>query len=304
MILTSVNRLDTSDTQWQVVHLFEHILINRFYSELERNNISPALAGWVQADAFEKQLFIETGFYNKKSQDLFNTFLMDKSGFTATEIERAIDVIQSEDKVSIAINSTTELASELQKLLDRSWNNATPSLNDNAKITPLAAKQRPGKFRDITIETRATSLTADEQKLMLRLQTILIDIAFHALRSVPGAYSRGDSPLARQGDAVGFLSHYTTPNDISTKSIQQLLSNTVSSFDIEQHLSAINDHFTAYAKEPLWQAMSTDYYRETGIITSTAEVASLATKDTIQSLLSKVRYVVRPFTPQDGEHIA
>ena len=301
MIYTALNKLDTSDVQWEIAHLFEHLVVEGFYRTLADQGIRPDLAGWVQADTFEDMLFIDTGFYNKQTDTLFSRYIETLPQFSDDLIAHCLSTIEVEERSLVRVQNQDILHRELTKLVKRPWNRPNPQFTP---ATPALTISRSAKsFRDITIETHAYGLTVAEQKVFLRLRTILIDHIFHALR-ISGIYARGDSSSFREDGHMAFLSQFTIKRGVLTlKDVEHKLQNTFSAFAVPEAMSAIQDHFTAFAAESLWVSVPVEYYRTTGILTSTKEIARLADEPTITSILSKVSFVVRAYRPTDSDYI-
>lgn len=301
MIYTALNKLDTSDVQWEIAHLFEHLVVEGFYRTLTDQGIRPDLAGWVQADTFEDVLFIDTGFYNKQTDTLFSRYIETLPQFSDDLIAHCLSTIAVEERSLVRVQNQDILHRELTKLAKRPWNRPNPQFTP---ITPALTISRSAKsFRDITIEIHAHGLTIAEQKVFLRLRTILIDHIFHALR-ISGIYARGDSSSFREDGHMAFLSQFTIKRGVLTlKDIEHKLQNTFSAFAVPEAMSAIQDHFTAFAAESLWVNIPVEYYRTTDILTSTEEIARLADEPTITSILSKLSFVVRAYRPTDSDYI-
>lgn len=303
MIATALYRLDVTDTQWQVSHLFEHMLIRGFFKLLNERDISSDLVGWVQADTFDDQIFIDTGFYNVSTQKIFNEYISRLPVFTDDDITYSIATIQAEDKLLITTSDTVKLGQEIEKLSHRAWN-VDHVLSQKIVARPLLEQKVARKFRDIIIEVHANHLTKQEQKLLLRFRTILIDIAYEALATIPGIYQRGSSALALRGEDMAYMSHYTiTRSTVNLKHIHKLLEQRFQAYYVSSAMPAIHDHFTQYVQEPLWQAMPVEYFRDTGIITTVEEIASYATRETIESLMDKISFIVRDYGEVDGQFI-
>lgn len=63
----------------------------------------------------------------------------------------------------------------------------------------------------------------------------------------------------------------------------------------------ISSQFNEFAERPTWRSVVIDYYRHTGILTNNAYIASLATPERIDSILSKLKIHVRVMRKSDEE---
>lgn len=293
MIYTAVHSLDVRNTQWDTAHLFEHLFINAWYTHLASNGYSDALFGWMLGDTFEEYIFIDSGFYDKEVAALFDDYVHTSRDFSLAEINSSLADIGAEDKIEVTISDLQHLQQELSELSRSFANNSSSNIEASSDL--LHSKANAAIYRDIDIITSGNDLTPDEQKVFLRLRTILIELISRALSNIYVHYDRGHTPLAKQGNDMAFLTKNTLKTNQGT--LNQLaaeLESAIHDFSVDAHWPEIAQHFAAYSHESLWKSAVIELYRDTGIVTTTEEITSLATKETIQSILQKISIRANP----------
>lgn len=304
MITTAIYRLDTSDTQWDVSHLFEHAVLRGFYEHVKQLGYHPGLIGWLSADTFEKCIYIDAGFYDPAVARHFAEYLTSHPTFSEADIALNLENIEVEEKAIATITSHEELIRTIHTLSERTWNNSVQV--DQKVQTIISLRKRASRFRNVTIGLYADDLSDTEKKLFLRFYVILIDLLRYDLRSTYQCYSRGNG-LIRQDDEglMGFIMQFTFVRDgIRRDKIADRVRHAMEVFDIAGNMEAIDRHFEAFSSEPLWASFPVEYYRDAGIVTTVEEVAQTATAENIKSLLSKLQVLVRPSTELDSQVIS
>lgn len=304
MVWSKLYRLDTSDTEWEVAHLFEHLVIRRFYSTLKKIDIQSQLIAWTGGETFEGMIFIDTLFYTAELAAEFEKYITRLPEFSDSEILYSIATLEAEGRIILSIHDMTALRKEINKLHVREWNAPIVSFKqeDIPKSAILVEKRSAKDFRSIVIIVKIENLTADEQKLLLRAHILLRDIVYDLLGPIGSIYQDSDTPLIRHEEDMAFMLGVTTSRNTSLKQIRERLSSAILTdvLDLEKTLKS---HFTIFAGEPLWQNAPIDYFRQTGIITTNQEIASLATTDRMKSIIDKTSFEVRRMTAEDRVHL-
>lgn len=306
MIHTATHYLDTSDIHWDVSFVFQDIIEDDIANNLRNNGINPELAGWIGCTSFKKAIFVNFGFYNKTSLELTEEYLNDlPKNFCDKQIMRGLSILQASSKSRVTVNDFKALSKQIKTLASRKWNTNITAKNNT--INKIITKKRDAKmFRDITIAVSASKLTKNEQQLMLRFRTILTDIINYNLFEITGIYNNGVSDVVciDGSDNLGFILRYTITRKMTTvNKLEQLIHNCIKSFDISKNMSAIDDHFKAFASQPDWQDMPINYYDKTQIITTNMRIAKQATLNNIKSLIGKLTFTVRDSTKEDDDLI-
>lgn len=304
MIYSRLYRLDALDTEWQIVHLFEHLIIHSFYLMLKDKYIQSNFISWINGDTFEGVLFIDTLFYTHELANEFDTHIKNLPAFSEKDLHYALATLQAEDKIIMFSNDIPSLQKEINKLRQREWN--TPIISFKPESVPkpiILAQRRSAKdFRDIVIVTKTEGMTLDEQKLLPRARILLMDITTDALAPISGIYPVGHSDIIRRDEHMAFISGFTITKGTTLKDIRSILAGALPSkvFDLEKILK---NHFEAFSNEPLWQNAPIDYFRTTGIITTNQEISSLATVDRVLSIIDKTSFEVWHMTADHKSYL-
>ena len=306
MTKISLQWLDISDVEWQVGHLFEHLVIRCFFEELKKTEHEPELAGWIDGEAFEDRVFLDAGFYDVKIHGLFLSYLNSLPVFSLDEIKKELLVMECEDYVKINISDQNKLHHELEKLSHRQWNTVIANPPTSRDAPPILTVKRDKKaFRDLSIIVHSSGLTDNEQKLFLRFRTIFTDMLNVYMReNIKSIYIHGYSATALRDHDMAYMSQITLPRGGATlPMLRSLLDGWLHKIDFDQLMPGIRVHFEAYKNNDLLQRIAIDYYRDTGITTTTEEIASLATYENITSLCSKIKIYIRDSSATDKEQI-
>lgn len=301
MITTVIHRLDVSDMQWHVSHLFEHLVIRGFLAMIDQEHERSELIGWVNGETFKEALYIDAGFYEPRLAELFEQYLGSLPVFSDAEIEHALRIASTEDRVTLEIKDRPAFVEQIATLSHRPWDEML-SGKSSVNVDVVSETVAEEKFNDIALVAQVDSLSAEEQKVMLRLRTIVIDLVLCSLDK-HGVYPLGNSELAVRGDAMAYMSLLTTGRDLDGDDIQYAVEDYVQTYDVDGAVPAIERHFEVFANEPLWQSIPIEYFRDTGISVTNREIASLATPEVIKSIFSKLHFTVRDAQEEDYAHI-
>lgn len=304
MISRAIHTLDVNDVQWDVAHLFEHLLIHAWHAYLVDNNYNPSLYGWVQGETFEEYLFIDAGFYDTRTASLFGSFIGTRLQFSSNEIDKSLAEIGAEEKSKFSIIDKQHLQQDIALLSNRLLSGKDNKENTHKSDICLDSKKMSKRYRDITLLISGNDLSKTEQIVFLRLRTIVIDIVSHALKDKYVCYEQGSSALVRNNQDMGYISNVTLETgQAKRRELAAYLTSSVQQFQVEKGWSQIEMHLKVFAEEPLWKDVSIEYYRETGILTSPSEIAMLATKEVILSIFSKVTIEAIPHDKNSDQWI-
>lgn len=287
MINTTIRKLTTTNVDWHVAHFFEHVVINEWYAHLEANGYHPALFGWIEGETFEDRLFISAEFYEDKVHDLFNAYIHSDLKLTDQVIQKSLDDIGAEEQSFVSVRSNVRLREQLENLMHDFSSKKHISIKKSESF--LDIQENSTLYNDISLIITAEKLTHNEQIVLLRFKVIIIDIIRYFIGTRYAYYNQGNSPFARSDHSMSFVSKITFRDGQSSLEVfAQYLQKNVQDFPINKHWGQIEAHFYEFAREPLWRDVALEYYRETGIDTTPNEISTLATADTIKSILSKI----------------
>lgn len=297
MITTRLYQLDIRDSDWNIAHIYEHLLIAGAKHHFKMREINPDLFGWISGDTFEEQLFLHAGFYTLEAAHFFDAYLSRPQQFTPDEVEAAVATVEQEDRAHINL-STNELQPFLTTLSHKKWNTLAKDPPETPP-THLMLQKSAKDFRDISIGVASIGLSPEEAKVFLRCRPIISDIISEYLNSLQPAYQRGTSPVVhhvRQRFCMIF-----TINKVAGRltELQDTLKNHLVHYPIEENWPAFRAHFDGFAKADLLKDSAVEYFRNTGIVTTTEEINHLATKAILQKIFAQIRIHIRSTTPDD-----
>lgn len=298
MITTRHYQLDIRDCDWNIAHIYEHLLINKSHAVFFKHGINPDLFGWISGETFEEQLFLDAGFYEEKTAFLFDEFISVPHVFSEQEVRHSIATVEQEERAHTNI-SATEIQSSLHKLRTKQWNTL---LEHPPKNTPkdVVLKKAAKDFRDITIGIAAMHLSPNEEKVFLRCRPILSDIIFTHINSLMPAYQRGTSPAIKCEHNSKFFMIFTI-NKASGRmlELEASLKKHLNTYPVAPNWEAFRAHFDGFASEELWRDSAVEYFRNTGIVTTPDEINHLATRPTIEKIFANLHIRIRTTTPDD-----
>lgn len=298
MLNAKTYHLDTHSFDWDIVHLFEHLLIQGFFDILPQYGYRPELIGWVNGDTFEDMLFIDCGFYEPEVAQLFDDYMHDLPEFTEEQVQAILSTVECESQSIATITDMKACLSQLLILSKSTWSGESKTREVHPQV--LKYKKSKRSFEEMRVIVSSKTLSEEEQKLFQRTYVIVYDIISRDLQKHQGVYFN-DSSEVRSDDkgTFGFGFELTAKKPIKAEYVVSAVAEAIKKFPLAGHFSQVKAHFDTFADEPWLQNAPVDYYRYTGIVTTNREIADLATLENFESLLSKLE--VSLYEPDDKE---
>lgn len=305
---TGLLHLNLGNTNFDVAHLYEHMLIETFKRSLEDHGISKYLFGWISGETFHDILFIEYGFYNPKTEQLFLDFMQSNSRINYNLLDIELERIQAEDSSIIVTIDKDAILSLLKKIDQLVFINhrddfiptkiRTPSNNSDSKI--LEMKRAKKQFREVAISFGIRDITSQDLQILLRLRPLVLDAIDTSLFNM-GAYGIDTSLTACHPDlSLTFVisAYNIRRKGIALKQINEKIRKNIMGLadDIQKHSDEITDYMSGFVTTPNWHSFPIDYYRYTGMITSKNNIRKLFTPENIIALLAKLEISVTTAT--------
>lgn len=301
MLLTYVHQKEYTSASYDVAHLYEHLVIHSFYTYLESHQVQPGFIGYVGGETFEKVVFLQASFYNKRIADLYEKFLSKPIVADDSFILHALRELEAEDRVSLTVRDKASFNQQLQSLITTTWidNNSviSSSMLEVAKLpdSPLETKKIERDFREVLVGIYAenSDLDNNERTLLLRLLAILGDTIHLEMRQKLHCAYVEDPAVMADNEYIGNTYNLRFNKKIPLRTIKNLVEAKLLNMDIDSIMPLINAQFEEYSQRSSWNDKVIDYFRYTGIVTSNAYIASLATPDRIATVISKLKIHVR-----------
>ena len=307
---TGLYRLDTHDFDQNTAHLYEHLLINAFYRHAEASGISMKALGWVGGETFDRHMFIEYGLYSNEPAILLDEFLQHSSRINLDDLAVCLKQIAAEDRSTVTVPNNDTLHAALTKLdalrfinLDKDTGPArmTQSHSEHEQIKAITLRRNAKAFRDYTVIFELGDLTPDQLALACRLSPILHDASAQVAHSL-GAYERRSTLVMKHSaeEPPILVGIFTLPKNITTiRNIKQMIIDAITELHCtEKDASALNRYFNVFAYSPDYHYMPVSYYKYTGVLTSRARIAALATTENINTIFDSIAVHVLPTTPK------
>lgn len=285
-LTTRVLFLPTDDVNQATAHLFEHLLILKFFAQMQQAGRHPALFGWLLGETFQEGIFFDAGFYGQENADFFEVFLSQQLTFSKTEIAFALETIAAEQRSNLTITNPNSLQNALAILSNRL---SLDSQSVTRTPTQIITQSAHDQFTDITFEIELQSQEIPLQKLFLRATVLITDIIKQALYRKLAYYCEGESPVATLDGFQSVIMIIRMRNGFDLQQLQQFCQSTIDNFDVKNHFLAIEKHFQAFANEPSWQNLPIEYFRHSNILTTNQEIAQLATIDNFKKVLQATK---------------
>lgn len=307
-ISTGIYRLPVLATEFEIAHLYEHLLLRQFCQLLKQNNQPLCLSGWVNGETFEEYIFIDYGLYSPKTEHLLDEFLRTENKFNPADIDEELRVLQAENKAFLSVTSREQLLSQLHQLDKRQWANLakdmSPAVMDSElkqqKPAILTLQPNAHSYRNVSVVFGVENITADELALFSRLTPIIYDIITHALRTKFYAYDRHfqfATRSRRHQAALGLAIFTVQRGALQQKPAQLAITQALAEFKPANHAKALSHYFEAFATTPNWHYFPVDYYRSSGVVVSRPYIRSLGTPQNVEDLFSRLKVKVTPTRP-------
>lgn len=294
MITTRLIHIPTTGIDYDVCHLFEHLVIESFLNHLDKSGYSPSLFGWLNGRTFEDHVFFDAGFYNDQQASDFDTFMLNLPEWDNAIIERCLDAIGCETQQKYQIRHPETLAKLLSELRRRVLSGDLPEVTP--AVSPFTIEKSANEYRDVllvfALPTDNTRLSA----LFLRLHVIIEDILQYTFRKNTVCYPVSDlSELNEYPGGIGVAQKWRVKKGTSTKELRNHLQDALNTFDVSTHAKELYQHFEVFAQEDWLRHLPIHFYERTGIVTTNQEISQLATAANIETAMKMTELNIRPW---------
>lgn len=300
---TSLYICQAKGVDWDVLHLYEHLLLESFEQLLEKQGYSRISYGWVSGETFDGVVFVEAGFYNQKVQQLFHEFMTSPvSRINYNLIDITLESIQAEER-SVLENYNEVAVKELLVELDAKPLVSVEQITDiqiipvhsGAEKSLIKFNESTDVFQDFRVVMSLADGNLENSAVFLRLTPLIFQAITAYVRSKGGyLYETTDGPAHN-------MAHHSL-YEIGTYGIKKgaflpelfkgELEQAVRTYEPLRDALAITQYAQTFATMPQWHTFPIDYFRRTGYIVSRKKIAELFTPERVAEVLKAVKITI------------
>lgn len=303
-IHTGLYRLDIRKFNFDITHIYEHLLLRTFLSQLKASNFSLCLYGWMGGDTFNEVSFIRYGFYDPRVEKLFHDFMQSASRIDARYLEGALRGVAAEEKSLIQVDRK-QLFVKLRAIDAAPWELVDRVTGAPSELMSAARHfdkeiihlQKSAKsFRDVTVVASMEHPELLDIVAYQRVHTMVLDI-IHSVVWDLGLYERevSRSQYHKPSDTITTFGIFSMQRGgASIKDIKMAIVDTMQQFSLRGHedeLLCYRDALTAVAS---WSDFPVQYFRHSGILASRQQVAESLSLDRVEKIIHSLDIEVLP----------
>lgn len=308
-IHTGLYHMDIRRFDYEVAHLYEHLLIQTFIESLQDHGISRLFFGWLGGEAFRDVMFVNYNFYNPDVTKIFEQFINKTGRIDYSLIDNELLRIQAEAVSTVDRVNTEKLIAELKRIDEAQFVNHTKevvsesiSSSDNLTSNIIQLRKAKSQFRHITVMLNAETLTLNEKVAFQRLTPIVYEMIDKQLFQLGSYQNEASFPMdtSEHDGLVAVTIHTIRRRHYTTKYIEGLLKHALSETinDIRRCPEQLKYYLDAFIHSPNWSDGPQYFYRHSGILTSRKNIVEAFTQQTLLSILSKLQVKVSATTQE------
>jgi hypothetical protein len=304
-IQTELFYKDTRNCDYEIGHLYEHLLIQDFYETLNADGYIDGLWGWLSGETFDGALFLSAGFYDNSAKKRFINYMQQPPSFSATSIKNAIAHMEAEDDVLITYDMS-DITRQLQKIetlgfIRLSGNEDLAIHHDSTqkdlpKSKYLVARKSKKSFQNFSIKIGICNPTNLDKEIFLRLNVVANDVVAGALNQMSAYGYFGEGPIFEE-QTDNFIFHYTeqtiAKKHYDEKRILSKLTQELKGVDFTGKKRDLKKYIRGYYLDTSSDFV-VDYFRFTGIVTSKYHIYKLFTPKNVQKVWDKLEVKIEP----------
>lgn len=314
-IHTGLYHLDARGIDYEVAHLYEHLVVASFNEYLKNRGYPYHLYGWLGGKTFRDVIFLEHGFYDEELGSVLADSLASDDRISLDLLDSELARIQAESLSVIKAINRDDMMRQLDQLNARQFiDHASHGFKSyvapyQPADTPpvIELMYAPKKFRSITMAAHFDDPSPQGMIAFLRLEPLILDALDIAIRGIHG-YAYDSTAVIRQTTSgeMSIVAIYDMPRNgmrasqikaLADSSIQQLIA------EIQSHPDALTRYIQAFAATPNWHGFPIRYFKYTRIVTSRDAIAKVFTPERIIDILSRIRVHTQTTTDDDYDTV-
>lgn len=226
---------DCSKNDYEVAHLFEHLIVNRIILAIKMSGYQFGY-GHVGGETFENgPVSIQLNLYEKRLYELSRDMLLNtqKNNFTVLEIKKAIRQLEAEE-ISRAVYKLSDIKKELLVISGLSWQEEKKF--KNPEPAPHSGTTRkwliefisdPNSFRNINFwlqfNEKSYKNNGSRAVIFFLMHDLLVEFIDDLIGSSFDGYPVGDDPIEKTRHELLAQSTTRVNRDITNKNVEQEL---------------------------------------------------------------------------------
>ncbi len=312
MLHTGLYILDIRAYNFDVAHLYEHLLIRAFQDTLSAQGYPPVLAGWIGGETFRDAMFIDYGLYDERAEKILQDFISSTPRISLDDLPAELARIEVEESAEITIELPA-VQDMLAKIDTEIFTKDVPNINftpytefEVHHVQPdiLKLHKAKAKFRDVTIKIRLSNPTTDQLTTLLRMSPLIHDVTSQVLQREYGSYEQATSWARRprlSRDATLTAIHSVRRKGATLRDIKKVLPQIPEQLqdNLTRHKSALDHYREAFLSTPNWNSFPIDYHRYAGLVTTKQNIAAHLTYENMLDILNNLSFAVHETNDED-----
>ena len=291
---------DCSENDYEVAHLFEHLIVNRIILAIKMSGYQFGY-GRVGGETFEDgPVSIQLNLYEKGLYELSRDILLDtqKDSFTTSEIKKAIRQLEAEE-ISRAVYKLSDIKKELLVISDLPWREKKKfkkpepvPRHDATKKWLIEFIRDPNSFYNINFWLRLGEKSYKNDisgaVIFFLMHNLFIEFINDLLSSRLDGYPVGDDPIKKTGQ--GFLAQFTirVSRDITNEDMEKELSH-LRILKGGAGYNKIKKSLALYFSNPLYkQTINKDISSQLGIKVGEKSIEDILTEESYNNFLKNL----------------
>lgn len=290
---------DCSKNDYEVAHLFEHLVVNRIILAIQKSGHQFGY-GHIGGETFENgPVSIQLNLYEKRLYELSSDILLNtqNNSFASSEIQKAIRQLEAEE-ISRAVYKLSDIKKELSVISSLSWRekrkfkNPEPALPRSTDKWLIGFTADPNSFRNINfwlqLKEKGHKNNSSRATIFFLMYDLFIEFIDDLLSSSLNGYPVGDDPIKKINQ--DFLGQFTVrvSRDITNENVKEelrhlrILKGAVGYKNIKKSLNL-------YFSNPLYKrAINESIFNQLGIKVDEKFIEDKFTKDAYNACLDNL----------------
>jgi len=299
---------DITGHDYGIAHLFEHLIVQSFYYDQEKNGSVSGLWGWFGGNTFSGTMFLTAGFYDKEVQKKFLSFINQPININQDIVINEIRRMEAEDDVIIDYHFPTVIEA-LKNINDGKFiqlngnNEFYKQIRSSEKVLPkskiLHIKRSRKEFQNFCVKVGIKNPTKIDKTVFMRLFIPAMESVSLVLCR-EAAYGYFDDGPIFDDKKPFYIYRYAEftikKNTFNKKKLEDAIKERLNGVNLSRHKKQIKNFIRQYYQNINNPDFPVDYFRDTGIITSKYHIYKSFTPENVQKTWDKLEVKIEKIT--------